>query len=302
MPEEIGVMDIFSGIKSVFRFIGLMFYYFIKFLLKNKYWLISLIIIGAVLGVLLDKYMPKKYKSEAYVVTNLESSNYLYTFVDNFDNDKYKSLKTPIISIKIEPVKDVFSLVEDSRFDLFKILLEDGKNTDFIKDETLDKNYKYHKIIFTTKNNVDIKGSLDYFLKDINESPYLNERIEKEKASLLLQRKESFVTIDKINELFVSFGETNQNQLNVQTFTNLGDVLNMKNAQIEKIKKLDSKLIEYEKPVYIVNGIYGVENHKKLYSNLFLIFPILFVFIFMGCKWGMYIYNSYSKLEKEKSI
>lgn len=309
--QEIDLIYLFKKIKSMFNSFGYFIFKSIRFFIKNKYIIISLIIFGVVLGELIEKTLKNSFKNEIIVIPNFDSSEYLYSMIDNYKNletknDKEKIYLNNIIDIEIKPIVNINSYINNTKNrEFFKTITESGiKFEDFFKNEDIQKTSKEFLITINTRNQNISKKSVNYILDKLNNSNYYLEKSKIEIKNLEKSKIQLNQSINQINLIINNFGENNlaesKSQLNINTYENLGDIINLKNQYLNELLIIDSKLITSSKIIYPTNVSYNNHFREKFYYNTKLVYPIILVFIFLILNIFKKFYNKYNRLELQK--
>jgi len=268
----------------------------IHFFVKNAIVIISLLIVGAGLGFLLDKY-GKTYEHQIIVMPNFQSTDYLYGKIELINSKikegdtvflKKMGFKYPknIHKIKIEPVIDPYLFVrfEDKNFELLKLIAEDSDMTKVFKDNITSKNYMYHMISFSTKGKVTNENTIGPLLASLNDNDYFKVIQKKVIENVTLKIQLNDETLSQINGILNSFSNTanGQNAKNDKLIyynenTQLNEVLETKDRLIKEQGNRKIELLNYQS---LIKEISIISNMKDKTSNI-LILPIVFVFLYV---------------------
>ena len=137
--QEIDVSIVFKKINGFFQGISTSIFRGIQFVIKNIIVIGILFIIGAGLGIYLDK-TEKKYDHQIIVQPNFGSTDYLFSKIDLIqskirerDTVFLKAIgilePTKLLKIEINPIVDVNKFVNvnsDQNFELLKLMAENG--------------------------------------------------------------------------------------------------------------------------------------------------------------------------------
>ena len=132
----------------------------ILFVKRNFVLLLVLFIVGAALGFYLDKKI-KSYDHQIIVSPNFGSNDYLYAKV-NLIQSKINEGDTLFLKeigikntkkfdkIEIKPIIDVYKFIDNNndKFELIKLLAEDGNIDKVVENQLTSKNYPFHLISF----------------------------------------------------------------------------------------------------------------------------------------------------------
>jgi hypothetical protein len=273
----------------------------ILFLKRNLIWIVSLFVIGAVLGFYLDK-TTKVYDHQLIVTPNFSSTDYLYAKVEQL-NAKIKEDDTVFLKkigiqdtkklgkIEIEPIIDVYRFIDNKseNFDLLKLMAEDGSMDKILKDKITSKNYPFHLISFTTLNATTEEKTLKPIMRFLNESEYYQKLlvVANENADLKMKYNEQMLTqIDGIlNEFSSSLDASALKSDRLVYYNNensqLNDVLKTKEGLIYDQSQQRINKLNIDKTIKDLSYTLNIKNTKGTNSKLKLILPILFVFGFI---------------------
>jgi len=306
--QEIDLIYLFKKLNDFISNLGYQLFRFVRFVIKNIFILLGLIIIGILLGIYIQKTIKNSYKNNITVISNFESSDYLYSIIKDYRKIEVKNtneeiLLNNIIDIEITPIIDINNYINNpKKRDFFKILTENGiKINDFLENDEIKKSTNKFIITFFTKNKKYSKNSIDFILNHYNNSKYYLEKGKIEVKNLEKSKKELNQSIEQINNILNNF-ETNRfqeskNQLSINTYQNLNEIINLKNIYLENISDIDKNLITYNKIIYPINGSYNNEFSDKFYYNPKVLYPIILVLIFFIINILIRFYNKYRKIE-----
>jgi hypothetical protein len=308
--QEVDLGQIFGKIGSFFEEIRFKIFKAIQFIKKKIIILIALVVIGSVLGYLLDQNT-KVYSHEIIATPNFGTVDYLYEKIDLLNskiNDKninfLKTLKfknpDKIKKIKIEPVVDIYTFVNNNtaiatsaqntqNFELVKLLSEDGDIEKVIKDKLTSKNYSQHNITILTEemsNKQDlIKPLLDY----LNDNKYYND-IQKIFLDNIKNRiKQDQIIVNQIDILLNEFSSNSNSSRNDKLVyyndnTQLNDLISQKSAIIGGIGFQKTQLLDLNKIINDKSVLMNKKYTKGINNKMKFILPFLLVFLFLFWK------------------
>lgn len=297
--KEVDLKFLTNRIKFLFDSIGFLIFRFFRFMLRNYIIVAFLIVLGVGLGFFIDIIKKNNFEHKVLVVPNFNSVDYLYDHVENQNKlSTNKPLyKKYINSISIEPVKDLYNFLGESRenlkiFDaLSKVSSFDLEK--FQKQNSTNRNYKYQLLVFKTKNlsSDSTNYIIDKFLGDLNNDTYYNEKRKVEYNNLLLKKEELNKSIAQINNFFTNLGiENNSSNVSLNTYNQLNDMLESKQSLLQELNKLDIQLIEKRKVIYESYRIMNIKNN--MISNK-VILPVFFIFLLIVFVWIRKKINEY---------
>ncbi len=314
--QEIDLFQISKIIGGFFETISSKIFKAILFVKRHALIFGALVIIGIVLGYLIDKSI-KSYNHSIIVRPNFGSNDYLYARIDLIDskikeNDtvflkETLGIKEPkyLKSIMIEPIVDVYSFIENKpeKFDLIKLMAEDVKIDKVIMDKTTSKNYPYHIISFSTSNITSQEKTVQPILDYLNDSDYYKEIQKESQNNLKLKMTANDSVISQINGVLNSFSkEVNGSQNNDKLIyynenTQLNDVIGTKNNLIVEQGNNRIELVNQNKIIKDTSSTINIKNTESIHGKTKLILPLLFIIIFVFIK----IFSSFYKKQLEKN-
>ncbi len=307
------VKDFFDGVaSSIFRSI--------LFFKSNLVRISILAAIGTGAGVYLDE-TNKSYNSEIIVTPNIGGTDYLYSKIDFlsaklmekdtifFKNLGIKNL-SDIKTIKIEPILDIYSFVNNStsvanaentqNFELVKLLAEDASLKDVIKDKLTSKNYPNHKIQIATSEIISKEGLINPIMKFLNTDEYYNKilKISIESVKIKMKKDEQeIVQIDSILRFMTyNLGKNkNQNLIYNNENNQINPLFDLKNSLINDIAGQKINLENLKLFIRDTSTITNVLNTKLLNNKLKFFLPLFLIF-------GYIFINLFSKFYKKYSL
>lgn len=295
--KEIDLSKISQKLGSVTSGISKSFYDFFFFMMRNWIIVSVLFIIGAGLGIYMDR-KNKVYNHEMMVIPNFSSTDYLYSKVELLsakikegDTLFLKSIgfKKPkkLINIEIEPINDVYEFVnqKETNFELLKLMAEDGDINKIIEETPTSKNYGRHKIIFTTKDRITDNTVVATLQKFLNDSEYYL-RMQSETVSNLeikMITNDSIIKqIDNVVETFAksSGGSKANNLIYYNENTQLHELIKSKEALINEQAYLRIVKINYSDIVKDSSITLNIRSKKGTIGKMKFILPLLFIFLF----------------------
>lgn len=315
--QEIDLSEISKRVGGFFQKLNALIFNSIRFLIKNKFTIIILFIIGVVIGFYLDK-TNKVYDNQIIVTPNFESTDFLYSRIDLLqskikENDtlflKSIGIQEPKLLSKIEvkPIIDVYKFINknnEQNFELLKLMAEDGDIKKIVEEKITSKNYESHIITFRTRTVTSLKKTIDPILKFINNNDYYRKMQKQEINNIQIKIKENEIIIAQINGFLNSFsnnvnGSAKSDKLvYYNENTQLNDVINTKSRLIAEQGDLRSNLVGYDKIIKDNNTTINIENTKLVNGKLKIILPFLFVFIFIF----IHFFINFYKRQSEKAF
>ena len=281
--QEIDLVFLIKKIKEFFYDIKISFFNLLKFINEKKFILLGLLVVGFLAGFLIDKFAPSNYESEVVIVPNFNSTDYLYDKVEFINQSDRKGVYQGLVSVKVKEIKDDYALVQNNSIEVYKLLSQDGKDFKTLKQEKdFNKKYRYHVLNVITKNKENANQIIKQLLKDLNQSEYYEKRAEQDVKSYLFTKNQMLKSIDQINKIMDQLGDSNlsnstNSNLNITTYSELRDVIDLKKYYTDEIAKLDVKILESSQIIKPLNIFLNINKVNLLYFSWKLVLPIIFL-------------------------
>lgn len=292
--QEIDLYFIWKNLIGFLDKIILLFVRAIRFLIRNIFIILTLIIVGAILGYFLDTNKTVNYKHEVILVPNFGSSTFLYDKVKNLSFSE----ESNITDVNIEPIIDIYSFLASKSENLKIIDFMSQNNVSFTEHKPgnqTEKIYKYH-LLTLFSNTEDVNGNIiNSFLADLNQEKYFLERQTIEQHSTAREIEESLTSIQNINAVFERMANASssgeKSELNIEMYPEINGLLYSKESLIEKLNELEIAQIEQTKIFYDTTKI---TNIKTTSASMMIILPLLLAFIFIGLSLLIKTYKQYN--------
>ncbi len=305
--QEIDLVYLFKKIGEFFRSVCFFLVRLLKFIYRNKLLVICFIIIGIILGLILDQKDSNKYKTEIIVVPNFESVDLLYSEVESFNiNLKKNKLNNQfldnVIKLEVKPIENLNNVLNNKdNLEIFKALTENVKNlSDVFDKEQLKKNYKYHVITVTTNSTSNLEKITNYFLKSINDKSYYKVRSKLALANQEQAKLQAEKSIEQINRILENLGSGSLSgvgkDLNINNYDQLSNVIELKSFYIKELASINTRLIEFRSAIYPVDISYNNKVNSKIYQKFTVLLPLIFVGVFLLISYIKYFFNKYNRL------
>ncbi len=297
--DEVDLGFIFSSVKSVYNSLAKSIIGVFKFYFKHKFYLLGLIIIGALLGFFYENNTDKTYENELLVLPNFSSTNYVYNKVEAINykieakdsvylktifGKDYKNLK----EIRMEPVVDIYFFLSKNETykELFELLYEEEAEIDFIENPINSRNFKYHRIFIKVKGEENHEKISKTFLNYINQNKHFNELkvLSRESLSLRIQKENEIInqidTIVKYSK-HQNNGSLKEFDLSINDNQGLNTLLQRKKSMIENLVYLNVELINQQTILKYVDSNYKVlKRDSFIDSSKVKLFPILLIVLY----------------------
>ncbi|KAF2339305.1 hypothetical protein [Flavobacterium tistrianum] len=318
--QEIDIVQVSKSIGNFFNRINASIFRLIQFFIRNWIIVLLLVLIGFGLGLLLDMTQ-KKYNHEIIVAPNFDSTDYLYAkigliyskvkegdtlFLKNTVGIQYpESLK----SIEIRPISDVYKLIENKpeNFELIKLMADNGDIKKIIEDNLTSKNYRYHRISITTDELTNNKKVTEPLMNFLNKTEFYKKVQEARLVNVKEKMKQNDSIISQIDGILKEFSNTANSSQKSNSLvyynenTQLNEVLKTKGDLINEQGYHRVELIGYDKIIKDISTTLNIEKEGFFYGHKKLIFPVLFVFLYILLHFFKAFYRKQKLLIVEKT-
>ncbi|WP_222982643.1 hypothetical protein [Flagellimonas meishanensis] len=320
--DEIDLGQLFQMIGKGFNKLGNFFLLVFLYLKNNAIILISLAVIGALIGFGLKFITEDKKQIDVIVKPNLESKDYLYDVVEEIDanlKDRNETFfnemgiaidDTKGFQISIEPVKDDVKNT-DKELEYLQVL-QKFEGTDLIADvlrqEVLKNTELHHRISFSfkgDKGNEMAKKMMEY----INSNGYFNDLIAVQTMNSLETIERNERSIAQIDTLIANYSKKlNREQQGTdigkivfdnEDRLNIGSLLGLKNRMIGEIQLERIELKSKTTPLSIVNFGKPHKTSKPLFGKKIVFIPTLLISLFFLLSFLKYLNKKSSQIEKK---
>ena len=320
--EEIDISILLEKIKNFFLNIVLGIFINIKELLSAWKTLSVIIIFGAIVGGISEKFTETDASKDASVLLriNFDAGNYVYDAI-NLINQKIEAEDNQFFinemrfnegeileEISIKPIIDLKDILKDEiNVNQIKTLFD---NLEFEDNLAMTKgfvsDYEYHVLSlemssFATSSSVG--KIIDYF----NKNPLfigLKERQLQSITSTIFNNEQTIKQIDRLIEKYSSSEnfEKNTSQLYIDSKTYLpNELIKIKIELEEQNEELKGERILSKETVMAVNNTNLLVQQERLSDNKIVYYPALLVLVFILGGGILKLYTYLEKLEKQTS-
>ncbi len=319
--DEIDLGQLFQLIRKGFNKLGNFFLRVFLYLKRNAVILISLFIVGALIGYGLNFVTEEKRQVEVIVRPNLESKNYLYDVVEeiesNLKNEDWQFFGDMGIAdedlkgfeISIEPVKEDLKNVEEQMeyLETLQKFEDTGLIEDVLREEILKNTGLNHRITFLYKSENGYQVALK-IIEYINSNTYFNELISIQTSNFNEKIRENQVLINQVDKLVANYTENfeqkgtrndtgtivleNEEQLDIRS------LLDLKNALIRDTQEKRISIKEQSTPISIIN--FGTPHKliKPLFGKKIVLIPTILISLFFLVSFLRYLNRKAMELER----
>lgn len=315
--QEMDLTDIFSLIGRFFKNIVYFIFRIVDFIIKMWWVILVLIIAGIVLGYV-TKGSPS-YEANLLLKTNFKSQSYVYNAIEQFNNNLAEGdvafleslgkdpLTFSVAAVEITPIVEVLDLVsyigENDRAlgeMTREFKLEDDKEL-FATDRFLST-YKYHKLTIILRSD-DGKKDIESLMDFINKQPYAQDLKRKgiENHNEFIAYSEN--TLKQVDDLVegytkeaLSTGKSLEEgfYFNNRSDNELSSLFDFKMLLARNTEEVKNDNVSYKDVAVIVSDIQASKTSSVL-DNLVVIYPLLFIFLFLILAGTVSLYNSYKQ-------
>ena len=293
--QEIDLGLVAKVIKDFFNGIINSFFDFIFFLKKKIFLVISLFVIGLVLGYFLDN--KGSYTQDILVIPNFGSNEYLYKKIDFLNsriiqNDTafFKSIgvsNSEIIGkIEIKAVNGVFKFVNQGpenkqNFELIKLMAEEGNIEEILKSDATSRNYYLHNITFKTSEKITQKNVIDPILKYLQENNFYKTQQKIYEKNIENKIKFNDSLIVQIDKLILNLSNNKSGNISFSEESGISELINKKDQLIIETQNLYINKHEFEEIIKTQNISINNLNTKGLNHKMKLFLPVLFIILYL---------------------
>lgn len=308
--QEVDLSQIFSKMGLFVDRVFLRLFEGFLFLKRNVLVLIVLFVLGAGLGLFLDKSRTA-YDHEIIVMPNFGSTDYLYGKVALL-NSKIKEndslflqklgfdTRLKLRNIEITPVIDVYKFVgnDEQRLELVKLMADEGGAAKSIENELTSKNYPFHQLSISTVKKVGQDDFVKPLLAYLNDSKYFSDIQKESLKNLEMSRKENDSILKQINTLLNNFSKNPKGPSSSLVYYNENTQVNdlIKNKELLIKQQGNNRLdkINFDSVIKEISLVTNIKNVKSINGKLKFLAPLLFVGLFI---FGSLFVSFYQKLK-----
>lgn len=313
--QEVDLVLISKKINSFFESIKASIFNVIQFFVQNWIVVLLLVVAGFGLGIFLDKTQ-KSYEHQIIVTPNFGSTDYVYAKIDLIDS-KIKEKDTLFLknivgiqqpevlkSIEIKPIADVYNFIKNKpeNFELIKLMAEDGDINKVLQENITSKNYTFQTIILGTKSKISEDKIVKPLLKYFNTSDYYSKVQKEAYRSVQLKINKNDTIIKQIDGILNNVSKSTNSSAKSDKLvyynenTQLNDVIKTKDGLINEQAIHQIELITFDKIVKEISVTANIESVKFIGKYLKFLLPLLFVALFVFCRFFIAFYKKQKHL------
>ncbi len=313
--EELDIIVLIEKIKLMLLSVFLQIFRRSKNFLSAWKQLLAVIVSGVLVGYFLtDNNKPLSKEATVLVKINFDAGNYVYDTIDlinlkisSEDTDFFtKEIKLnddeTIDKVSISAVIDIKDIIaKDVKANEIRALFENLEYEDgFSVTEGFKSDYDYHFIKVNVSNNSSIETInkiIDYF----NNNPLfaeLRERNLQRISSIISENEQTIKQIDNLLEYYTTQTNTNS-QLYIDN-KNLrpNELIKTKITLQSENQELKREALTSKETVITINKANVLIENNSLISNKMVLYPFLFLFIYLVVSVLIGLYSYLDKLDR----
>ncbi|HLW31040.1 MAG TPA: hypothetical protein VKX40_02180 [Aequorivita sp.] len=314
--EEIDLGYLLKKSNDAFKSLARGIFQALNFFKKYYIWIIVLVIVGFGIGYYKDVNEKKFFDNQVVVIPNFESVDYLYDKIEAI-NLKIRAgdtiyLKTvfgenvgEIATMEIEPIVDIYNFVSKSRtnIDILRIISQNQNFSDYVKDISTSKYYKYHRIKIPIRGKEISEKVLDDLFAYLNSNEHFRAYQEIYTETKAYDLKEHFEMITQVDSLVKASSRMYDIGSNVSVNNNsdLHYLIERKRLLIDDLYHIKMELLDYSSPIKVVSADYNLKPEKLIELSNKVKYPIMMVFLFSMIFFCLYLLKNLRKYAESDS-
>lgn len=305
--NDVYVDDVFEKLKNFIKRILRLVFKVFSLIWAKKLIFLALLVVGFVMGYIIDSSTPKEYETVLQVRTLRSGTEYVYNLMDNLNRNLGDSIfleeiglhRNELESIEIVPMANMEDLISSFRSDdskTLETLILNTSTQDLLTSEFFRSQYGQHEIHIKFGSTYN-KSTLNNLLDFINDNAYYQQLYRLNQESYKAQIAANEMTLTKIDTLVTNFnsGMSNANSsnsslnaiLNEQRATSIFDLLRFKTELVRDTENLRGNLEQLEAPVTLTNRPVILEQRdffekRKFFLPLILAGGFLIVLLLLA--------------------
>ncbi|WP_151892792.1 hypothetical protein [Patiriisocius marinistellae] len=309
--DEIDLGYLFEKINNTFKNIAIGIYNGIQFIIRNWYIVLGIIIAGVLLGLFKEKDSLPSKRAKIIIRTNFNTAEYTYNAINTLlekskardtiflQKNGFNYEVTDIADIEITPIINFEEISE--KYDVNDRTLESVlRNVEFKEEEDVSESffsdYTYHEVelsLGSYTSEATIKNIIIY----LNNNEYIQKMGVTGKEMLERNIERNNFSISQIDSAISDYNE----KVLLPMSTNFLAVVdknfnyhNVVNSKLE-LQKINDKLIEdliyADKAIIQIGENNIIEKKPPFLFKKYVIYPILFLFLFLFLSWLIKLYG-----------
>lgn len=316
--EEIDLGDLFKLIKRGFLKIGQLFLMLFLFLKRYAITIVVLIVLGAAIGFFIDRNTKVHTESSVTLHSFYDSQDYLYESINEINweiKNKTEALademnmhpdSLKLYSLSIKPLERVTDMTKEEK-EYITLLKEEGAYTQEGLMEIILRNSELHKLKIKHPKDSDAISFFNKIEKKLLDNSSYTEihktEIKNIRESIDLYKK-SIEQVDVILNAYAS--KLNEKVGDQVSFYNSENNLNIANISLQKIElrksinELENELSLQKNFIMPVDKAKTSKIEESTFTNEIITLPIIFLVLFFGIKFVIYLNKKANQYAKEK--
>lgn len=316
--EEIDLGDLFRLLKKGLLKIGQLFLMLFLFLKKNAIAIVILIVVVGAIGFFIDRSKNVFTESSVTLQSFYHSQDYLYKTINEINweiENKTEELademnmhpdSLELYSLSIKPLERVTELTKEEK-EYITLLKEEGSYTpeDIMKIVLRSSNSHKLKIKHPKDSDANIFfNQIEKKLLDNSSYAEIHETELKNIHESIDSYKKSIAQVDAILNAYASkLSEKVNSQVsfyNSESNLDIGNISTQKKELRKSINLLESKLSRQKNFITPVDRAKTAENEEAAFTKEIITLPIIFLVLFFGIKFIIYLNKKATQYAKEK--
>lgn len=291
--KELDFNYVSGKVKGYFTKTGDSFFNAVQFVKRNIIVLVILFIAGAGLGYYKDYKTGPYFKNQIFVIPNFKSVDYLYSQVDFlnsrvgdstfFQNIGINSTKQ-VRKLKVEPIVDIYDFVRENdnlKFQVLKLMADNGDINKIMEDDVTSKNYKFHVINYYS-SEWSTQQTVDGLMKFLNDDSFLESMQKEWTKNMEIKIAANDTLLKQIDGILNGYAKKmSGNSVVFNEEKALDEVLKEKQKLVDEQARNRVDLANYSKIVKDASVVLNIHEPMLLRGKMKMVYPLLFIAIFV---------------------
>lgn len=323
--DELDLKSVLEWIQKTFKRVLILVFMAVQFVFK--FWIVILVLIlaGVGLGYYLEQDNVSYKESEILIQINNNNVNYVYNAIEKLNrkradrdsvfmtNHGFNKGKFDLAFIEINPIINIdnlidkYSEVNNVSLNVFvDIVPFEEEEEKMLESEAFLEGYKYHKIKILT-GPAGVPEIAEKIITYLNSNPIIKEMGQDYYEMTVERIAANKKTIEQMNAVIENYsvarGQNTSlpNQFIVERSMNIERVFEEKIELMDATEALEAELLKRKETVVKIGNSELVDVDSFMNGKRTLIFPFVFVLIFLLLAFLRYVYVLIKELaEQEK--
>ncbi|MEE1897290.1 hypothetical protein V1389_03015 [Flavobacterium rakeshii] len=291
--KELDFNYVSGKMKGYFAKTGDSFFNAVQFVKRNIIVLVLLFIVGAGFGYYKDFKKGPYYKNQIFVIPNFKSVDYLYSQADFLNSRVDDSVffsklginsKKQIRKVEVEPVVDIYDFVredENTKFQILKLMADNGDINKIMEEEVTGKNYKFHVINYFSSEWSN-QQTVDGIMKFLNNDPFLESMQKEWTKNMEIKIAANDTLLKQIDGILDSYAKKmSGNSVVFNEEKALDEVLKEKQKLVDEQARNRVDLVNYSKIIKDGSVVLNINEPTFLRGKMKIIYPVLLIAVFV---------------------